>query len=48
MKRTTRRSTYGARRKLNGADRYGQPKDGRITDVIAGTLLTYRLGEEKT
>ena len=42
----TKRSTYADRRKVNGADRYGQVKDGQIQDVVAGTLLTYKVGKE--
>lgn len=39
------RSTYGKRRKLNGADYYGQPANGVCEDIVAGHVIRYPIGQ---
>jgi hypothetical protein len=42
--RAGQRSTYAKRRRINGADLYGQPNQGQIEDIIAGHVVRYPVG----
>lgn len=43
----SKRGSYGDKKRRQGADRYGQVRDGQIQDVVAGTILTYKVGVQK-